>query len=772
MLATKLVAALFAVALLGSCESLHGAFAKLSGQMSVTSDTLPIAANQQSYRTVLVTEGGTEPYQWVLLNGWLPSGMKLQADGVLTGTPEVPGEFYFTVQASDGSKPVRSASKLLKLRVSSQGPAIITSKSELPWGRVGTDYQVRFTAWGGVKPYAWRTPDSLPPGLKLQSDGTLWGKPAQDGDFNFTVQVADLMQSSARKFSLHISLAQVDAFGGVTALHSPRGGTGRWRTEKIGKRWVLITPAGNAFWMVGIWGVAGDGGADERGGSYDKRTAAKYGNTPNQYLQANRRLRSWGFNAVGPWSYRMAMPFDDEPEWGGTQPVKFPFICKAPDPVVTGRGEGAFKVLTQGMDPKIKALEGEARGNFPDVFDPSWVANTQRLYASDADLKGKANSPYFIGAFSDEVDWASGFGAGTDFSTQPADKMHAHLGYLALVTAPAQLTNPYSTPPGKRYADTKVYTKYALRDFLRAKYRTIEALNAAWGSNYSTFDSDGGWPNGRGLLDENGRPSHGWLGNGSPHLRAGSGTGANMVKDLDDFLYLLARQVFSVERDAFRKITPNGLFLGPTTIGGWSAPARAPIYRAAGEILDVVTVSTDTSQEQLDFISGAAGDVPLMIWEGIVANPDSSRWRYTDSDVAGTDRYVNSQTARAQRYRLDLDHLFSARSLITGSNHYVGMLWWWWLDMINEQKNWGLVSLMDNAYDGVEAGIAKGVDAWGYPTGGEEKNYGDFLGPAREMNYSILERLASEGAAQARASTPAAKSDRRGGGLAERSGSR
>jgi hypothetical protein len=748
---TKVVAALFAVALLGSCESLHGAFAKLSGQMSITSDALPMASNQESYRTVLVAAGGTTPYKWVLLDGWLPSGMKLQADGVLTGTPEVPGEFFFTVQASDGSQPVRSASKLLKLRVSSQGPAIITSKSELPWGRVGSEYQVKFTVWGGVKPYAWRTQDALPPGLKLHNDGTLFGKPAQGGDFSFIVQVSDLMQSTARKFSLHISPAQVDAFGGVTALHSPRGGTGRWRTEKIGKRWVLITPAGNAFWMIGIWGVAGDSLADERGGTYDKRSAAKYGNAAIGSLQANRRLTSWGFNALGPWTYRMLLPMAQEPEWGGPQPVKIAFVWKAANPVVNGRGEGAFKVLTQGMDPKVKALEGQVGANFPDVFDPSWVANTGRLYASDKDLKEKAKSPYFIGAFSDEADWASGFGPGTDFLTQPPDKMHAHLGYLALVTAPAQVTNPYSTPPGQRYADTKVYTKYALRDFLRAKYRTIEALNAAWGSKYSTFDSDGGWPNGNGLLDENGRTTHTWLGNGDPHLRAGSGISSNVVKDLDDFLYLLAREYLSVERDAFRKITPNGLFLGPTTIGGWKAPARAPIYRAAGEILDVVTVSTDASQEQLDFITRAAGDVPLMIWQGIVANPDSSRWRYTDSDVAAAAWYVKTQAARAQLYGHELDSLFSGRSSVTGSNHYVGMLWWWWLDMISEQKNWGLVSLMDNAYDGVEGGVAKGIDAWGYPTGGEEKNYGDFIGPAREMNYSIFERLASEAAAQAQA---------------------
>ena len=52
---------------------------------------------------MLEAAGGVAPYKWVLQDGWLPAGMKLQEDGVLTGTPEVPGEFFFTVRASDNS---------------------------------------------------------------------------------------------------------------------------------------------------------------------------------------------------------------------------------------------------------------------------------------------------------------------------------------------------------------------------------------------------------------------------------------------------------------------------------------------------------------------------------------------------------------------------------------------------------------------------------------------------------------------------------------------
>jgi hypothetical protein len=411
---------------------------------------------------------------------------------------------------------------------------------------------------------------------------------------------------------------------------------------------------------------------------------------------------------------------------------------------ITGRAEGHFKVLPRGLDPKVSAMEGQINANFPDVFDPSWVANAHRLYADDKDLRWKAGSPYFMGAFSDDTDFISGFGPGVDFPTQPPEKLAIHLGYIALVTAPSQSTNPFSAPPGKPYADTKVYTKNGLRDFLRAKYSTIKALNTAWGANYSTFDNDGGWPNGNGLLDENGRMAHTWLGNGDPHIRPTSGMNAAVVRDLDEFLYRIARQFLIVQRDAFRAVAPNSIFWGPTSLGGWWSPARAPIYRAASEALDIVSVSTDGSQEQLDFITRATGDVPLTIWEGIVANPDSSRWRHTDNDVAGAPWYVKTQAARAQRYRRNMELLFSGRSSVTGSQPYVGMLWWWWLDMISEEKNWGLVSLMDNAYDGMEATIGHGIDAWGYLTGGEEKNYGDFLGPAREMNYSIIERLSRE----------------------------
>jgi hypothetical protein len=739
-LSSKFVATLFAIVLLGACETSRNAFAWLTGQVSISNENLPAGAVQENYRIALTAVGGSSPYHWSLRDGWLPAGLRLSEDGTLAGVPEVPGDFSFTASVADAS--AHSATKAFELHVAPRGLAIINSNPELPWGRMGSDYLVRFAASGGGKQYEWKAIGALPPGLKLRGDGVLAGQPSSGGDFTIAVQVSNAGQSAERKFSLHVSPTQLDAFGGALSLPSPHGASGRWRTEKIGNRWVFVTPAGNAFWMIGVWGVTGDSHVDERGGQYDTRAQAKYGNLAAVNLQANRRLKSWGFNLVGPWSYRMVLPIDEEPEWGGAQPVKFPYTTRSLNSSGLGREHGLFKNIFARLDGSA-ARDISTSANFPDVFDPAWVGNTYQQYASDEDLIRKSKSPYYVGSFADDTDDLGGFGPGPDFQTDPPDKTHAHLGYVVLVTSPVQYVNPYSTPQGQRYLDQRVYTKYALRDYLKAKYGSIAALNAAWNSDYTTFDNDGSWPTGRGLLDENGRSSHKWLGNGNSELPSNSGANPNMVADLNEFMYRMAKQYLTVHRDALKRVAPNALFFGPTSIGGWFAPARAPLYRAAGETQDIVSVTTDGSQEQLDYITRAVGDVPLIIWEGMTANPDSSRWRHKDSDVASASWYVKTQGERAQRYRQRLDTLFSRTSKVTGSKPYVGMLWWWWLDMVGEQKNWGLVSLMDNAYDGMEATRAPGVDAWGYRTGGEEKNYGDFIHPAREMNFSIMDRLAA-----------------------------
>ncbi len=65
------------------------------------------------------------------------------------------------------------------------------------------------------------------------------------------------------------------------------------------------------------------------------------------------------------------------------------------------------------------------------------------------------------------------------------------------------------------------------------------------------------------------------------------------------------------------------------------------------------------------------------------------------------------------------------------------------MDNSGEGINWGLVSRLDNAYDGKEAIIAPGLDPWGFATGGEVANYGDFLSSATAANATLIQTLTS-----------------------------
>jgi hypothetical protein len=72
--------------------------------LRVTTTTLSAAALGVPYSETLQAEGGIPPYTWKRQSGKLPAGVKLQSNGVLTGTPCTPGSFTFVVEVQDRSK--------------------------------------------------------------------------------------------------------------------------------------------------------------------------------------------------------------------------------------------------------------------------------------------------------------------------------------------------------------------------------------------------------------------------------------------------------------------------------------------------------------------------------------------------------------------------------------------------------------------------------------------------------------------------------------------
>jgi hypothetical protein len=520
----------------------------------------------------------------------------------------------------------------------------------------------------------------------------------------------------------------LDQYGGLRAMTTSKGATGRFRVEKIGNRWVFITPLGHPFWMQGAFDVI----ADDRFLNF----SAKYGSGGNSSwaIHATRRLSSWGFNTAA--EYSSAYVFPDNP---GVVKLPYAVIVRPSYYGLRNRDKhapAAFKDLVDTLNGTYKGYRG---GNTPDVFDPNFATFAREFIPAEMHNEfwgGRATSAWAVGITIDETDDLFGFGPGPEV---PAARLHPHIGWFALAANP---TFHSSTKWGQSYPDPKVYSKYKLQALLQAKYGTIAALNAAWGAYYTTWESAGGYGTGTGLLDEDGRHSK-WLGTTEGTL---TGAAPNVVADLDAFLYEYAKQYFSITSAAVRQAAPRQLVFSPASLNGWGGLTRRQILQAAGQYCDVLNAGVG-SDKVLELTFQYAGDMPLVSWEGYVANPDSDMFSYPPSNLIGDlgpRLTFNTQRERGEHYAQRINFLLNPGMIKSGVKTVVGFKYWGWADSWGEKLNWGLTSLKDNAYDGKEAVVAPGVDPWGYRTGGEQRDYGDFLSWVKAANRKAISDLCNE----------------------------
>jgi hypothetical protein len=348
-----------------------------------------------------------------------------------------------------------------------------------------------------------------------------------------------------------------------------------------------------------------------------------------------------------------------------------------------------------------------------------------------------------IGTWLGDADFLFGFGRGPN---TPSGGAHPQLAWIAATTSPTQTSGPNGDFSDLfTYSNTTVYTKLAWQSYLENKYGTIQALDAAWGSNYTTFGSNGGWPKkttgGTGLLDEDG--SSPWMGNGSAGL---VGANANVAADLNAFLLQIAQQYFRVATEACKAAYPNQLVFGP---GSLNVDTYPQVLQAAGQYLDVVEVWVEP--KYLNTLADAynVGGKPVIVWTSLQAQPDSDTttgWGSLASscDITGgtTDYDYTTQALRGQCYQQLVEGYWNTQAA-DGTYPVLGLNWWEFVDKVvsGENTNFGLVDIYDNAYDGVEDQVNKSLDPWGYAAGGQAANYGDFLDSVRQENLSIINRL-------------------------------
>lgn len=253
----------------------------------------------------------------------------------------------------------------------------------------------------------------------------------------------------------------------------------------------------------------------------------------------------------------------------------------------------------------------------------------------------------------------------------------------------------------------------------------------------------GGWNTGNGLLDESG--ASGCIGNGD-----NTGT-STQIADIDNFLQVYTYTLFNTLSTAFKAQAPTKLFFGITTLGQVPTrdPARCSELAGMAQVADVVQVSTDGSQAQMDFISTCVGDKPFTNWESISAEADS-QWYNCPTSCAGSPSVwppsydQPTQSARGTYYGSDMDHFWNRCSSTTGSCNWVGFDWWAFYDFsFFDNINLGLVTWRDNAQDGhenVTGSVTCSAPTQAFTCGGEQSGwaaYGNFLGPVTTRNAAF-----------------------------------
>ena len=318
---------------------------------------------------------------------------------------------------------------------SSAGTSFVVTTNGLHLAYIDASYAALLSAKGGVPPYSWSVSSGqLPPGLWLaEAGGRIARTPTTGGTYSLTVTAKDLMGNMASKrFTLEVFEQPLDEYRGFINLPCPNGPRPHFYTEKIGSRWHLCTPAGNAFWMSGVYNTGGmsDSIRDYQGIDLYALLLSKYAKgyttnaTFNWSLQTAERMWSLGFNEIGEFEMDWMLPVAVDSAWktsDNTIPVKLPF-----SPLVypalyslTNRSnyaKGPVKDIVHGI--KSTVYTGY-RTQSPDFWDPNYAEwlRSELKYGSWAIkwIHGPHND-YLLGLVVDETDRLFGFGAGRALS--------------------------------------------------------------------------------------------------------------------------------------------------------------------------------------------------------------------------------------------------------------------------------------------------------------------------------------------------------------------
>lgn len=454
------------------------------------------------------------------------------------------------------------------------------------------------------------------------------GKIKSEADF-----VAQL-QAEAADLKAHPPSPDLDQYGGWKAGPQLKA-TGFFRVEKYQEKWAFVDPEGHLFLSFGPDTVQPHQATKLTGReamfetlpkddpklaqfvSEDKTQLDIYGaNLERKYgadfqkawlEQTYRRLPSWGFNTIGAFS-----SFDTKANG------------KVPYTVILWPGKGHASIF----------LEGK---NLDDPYDPKFAADFNKTARNF--LRNVVGDPYCVGIFvGNEERWG-------DFRNASP---RAH---YALILAALQLKADAS--PAKR----------AMVEQLKAKYGEIARLNAAWKTQFASWDAM----------------------NGPIELK--DPLGAPLTADLSLLLKDYAQRYYGTIQAELKKVAPNHLYLG-----GRFAAYNPEVVEAAAKYTDVMSFNIyRTAVDPKAWTILEPYDHPVLIGEFHFGATDRGMFF---GGLVG----VADQNARAQAYQTYI------RSVVDNPK-FVGAHWFQYADQPTlgrpsngENGNVGFVSNVDTPF--------------------------------------------------------------------------
>jgi hypothetical protein len=251
----------------------------------------------------------------------------------------------------------------------------------------------------------------------------------------------------------------------------------------------------------------------------------------------------------------------------------------------------------------------------------------------------------------------------------------------------------------------------------------------AGGTPISVSYRYGGWPKqssrGTGLLDEDGSSSWWPTDSTLPNINT------PVAADLDNFLGQIAQQYFKTIHDLAKANNPNHLIMAGDALHQWT---RTPILAQEGKYMDAAILGvTPPPNNSVATAAYNTLGIPIIPYTVALANADSPMSAANCSTEWGA-FCVATQQARGQLYQTMGTGWFQNYVGADGYGFIVGMDLWQMVDNTSESMNFGLVTVKDNLYDGIQDRVAACTDQWGYACGGESGNYGDFISYVKSTN--------------------------------------